>query len=89
MYKRQEKKAKAEKPVKAEKPKKEPKPKKADKPAKAKKSKSSDAPHREAKQSKHKSGGKKSKNRDRNGLKENTAAGFGDSMPAFFGSGLK
>ena len=84
-----EKKAKAEKPVKAEKPKKEPKPKKAEKPARAKKSKNSDASSREAKHSKQKSGSKKSKNRDRNGLRENTAAGFGDSMPAFFGSSLK
>ena len=31
----------------------------------------------------------KGKGRDRNGLKENTTEGFGDSMPAFFGSSLK
>jgi superfamily II DNA/RNA helicase len=31
----------------------------------------------------------KGKGRDRNGLKENTVEGFGDSMPAFFGSSLK
>jgi len=31
----------------------------------------------------------KSKGRDRNGLKENTVEGFGESMPAFFGSSLK
>ena len=29
------------------------------------------------------------KGRDRNGLKENTVEGFGDTMPAFFGSSLK
>jgi len=31
----------------------------------------------------------KGKGRDRNGLKENTVEGFGESMPAFFGSSLK
>ena len=31
----------------------------------------------------------KGKGRDRNGLKENTVEGFGDSMPAFFDSSLK
>ena len=31
----------------------------------------------------------KGKGRDRNGLKKNTTEGFGDSMPAFFGSSLK
>jgi superfamily II DNA/RNA helicase len=31
----------------------------------------------------------KSKKRDRNGLKENTKAGFGDDMPAFFSSTMK
>jgi len=31
----------------------------------------------------------KGKGRDRNGLKENTVEGFGEAMPAFFGSSLK
>ena len=31
----------------------------------------------------------KGKGRDRNGLKENTVEGFGETMPAFFGSSLK
>ncbi len=74
--------AKAEKPIKTEKP------KKADKP-KAKEAKKPAKPQKETRQSKNKSDSKKSKGRDRNGLKENTAAGFGDSMPAFFGSSLK
>lgn len=48
--------------------------------------------NRDDKRSENKRSDKKqsrAKGRDRNGLKENTVEGFGDSMPAFFGSSLK
>lgn len=53
--------------------------------------KSSDAKRANHKQSENKrSNNKRSgKGRDRNGLKENTVEGFGETMPAFFGSSLK
>ena len=52
-----------------------------------KKSDKGDKKQPEKKRSENKRG--KGKGRDRNGLKENTVEGFGDSMPAFFGSSLK
>lgn len=55
--------------------------------------KRSDNKRSENKRSDNKQAGNKrsgnNKGRDRNGLKENKEAGFGDSMPAFFGSSLK
>lgn len=41
------------------------------------------------KRSDNKRSGQNKKGRDRNGLKENKVEGFGDTMPAFFGSSLK
>ena len=60
-----------------------PKTKKSDKRDK----KPSEKKRTEKKSSDNKRG--KGKDRDRNGLKENTVEGFGESMPAFFGSSLK
>ena len=50
--------------------------------------KRSDNTRSDSKRSENKRSGK-GKGRDRNGLKENTVEGFGESMPAFFGSSLK